>query len=66
MLDTRVCFAVNLYGAAPLAGNDYLVYRKAADNETIVGAGLSLQLPTGQYMENKLINLGTNRYTFRP
>lgn len=64
--DTLLRFAVNLYGAPPLEGEEYIKYRSAADVETIVGAGLSVQLPTGDYMDDKLINLGTNRFTFRP
>lgn len=64
--DTLVRFAVNLYGAPPLEGEEYARYRAATDVETIVGAGLSVQLPTGDYMDDKLINLGTNRFTFRP
>jgi hypothetical protein len=65
-MDSRLRFAINLYGAPPLQGKDYAAYRAATDIETIVGAGLSLQLPTGDYLKDKLINLGTNRYTFRP
>jgi len=64
--DTLVRFAINLYGAPPLKGKEYADYRSRVEKETIVGAGLSVQLPTGEYMEDKLINLGTNRYTFRP
>lgn len=64
--DTVVRFATNLYGSPPLKGKDYAAYRVATKNETNVGVGLSLQLPTGDYMSDKLINLGTNRYTFRP
>jgi len=64
--DTQLRFAVNLYGAPPLEGKAYLDYRAAAKRETIVGAGLAVQLPTGEYMSDKLINLGTNRFTFRP
>lgn len=64
--DTSLRFAVNLYGAPPLKGKEFAEYRARADRETIVGAGLVVQLPTGEYLENKLINLGTNRYTFRP
>ncbi len=64
--DTIVRFAVNLYGAPPLEGEEYARYRVAIDSETIVGAGLSVQFPTGDYMNDKLINLGTNRFTFRP
>lgn len=64
--DTLLRFAVHLYGAPPLQGQEYAKYRAATEIETIVGAGLSLQLPTGDYMDDKLINLGSNRFTFRP
>jgi hypothetical protein len=64
--DTFLRFAINLYGAPPLKGKAYAAYRAEKKKETIVGAGLSVQLPTGDYMEDKLINLGTNRFTFRP
>ena len=64
--DTVLNFAINLCGAPPLQGKEYAAYRAAAEVETIVGAGLSVQLPTGDYMDDKLINLGTNRFTFRP
>jgi hypothetical protein len=66
LTDTFLRFAINLSGAPPLQGIDYAEYRAAAEVETIVGAALSVQLPTGDYMNDKLINLGTNRYTFRP
>jgi hypothetical protein len=64
--DTQLRFAVNLIGAPPLSGTEYAEYRAAAKAETIVGLGLELQLPTGEYFNDKLINLGTNRVTFRP
>ena len=60
-------FAVNLFGAPPLAGKEFAQYRATkTDHETIVGMGLVLQLPTGQYYDDKLINLGNNRFAFRP
>ena len=64
--DTILRFAINLYGAPPLQGKEYAAYRAAAEVETLVGAGLAVQLPTGDYMDDKLINLGNNRFTFRP
>ena len=64
--DTFVRFAINLYGAPPLQGKEYAAYRATQKVETIVGAGFSVQLPTGDYTDDTLINLGTNRYTFRP
>jgi hypothetical protein len=64
--DTNLRFAINLYGAPPLQGKEYAAYRAAREVETIIGAGLSVEFPTGNYMDDKLINLGTNRFTFRP
>jgi hypothetical protein len=64
--DTSARFAVNLVGAPPLAGKEFAEYRAQADRETIVGMGLVVQFPTGQYYNDKLINLGGNRFTFRP
>lgn len=64
--DTTLRFAVNLYGAPPLERQEFIEYRKATTTETIVGAGLVVTLPTGEYFEDKLINLGANRYTFTP
>jgi hypothetical protein len=65
--DTLLRLAVNLYGAPPLRGQEFMDYRKAMQKEeTIVGMGLQVRLPTGEYLEDKLINLGTNRYAFTP
>jgi len=66
LADTSLRLAVNLLGAPPLAGKEFAAYRAQADHETIVGLGLVLQLPTGQYYDDKLINLGNNRFAIRP
>ncbi len=63
--DSVVRFAINLVGAPPLRGKEYAAYRAQTDTETIVGIALAMRLPTGQYRNDKLINLGTNRFTFR-
>lgn len=64
--DTTLRFAVNLLGAPPLERREFAAYRAGTDCETILGVGLAVQLPTGHYKEDKLINLGSNRFTFRP
>jgi hypothetical protein len=66
LADTSLRFAVNLLGAPPLAGKEFAEYRAKTESETIVGAGVVVQLPTGQYFDDKLINLGGNRFVFRP
>lgn len=64
--DTFVRFGINLYGAPPLRGEKFFTYRAQQKNETIVGVGLVVRLPTGEYQEDKLLNLGQNRFVFRP
>jgi len=64
--DTNLRFAINLYGSPPMKGMEYAAYRAATEVETIIGAGLSIQLPAGDYMDDKMINLGTNRLPFDP
>lgn len=64
--DTSVRFAVNLYGAPPLSGEEFAAYRLKIEDETIVGIGLEVILPTGHYLEDKLLNIGQNRFAFRP
>ena len=64
--DSFVRFAINLYGAPPLSGQEFADYRAKTKSDTVVGVGLVTQLPTGQYFTDKLINLGSNRFTFRP
>ena len=56
--DSLLRFAINLYGAPPLEGKEFVAYRARVDVETIVGTALVVRLPTGDYMDDKLINLG--------
>lgn len=65
--DGIIRLSMNLVGAPPLKGQDFGAYRATvAEKETIVGAGLAVQVPTGRYYEDRLINLGGNRFVFRP
>jgi len=66
LADTRVRLSMDLLGAPPLAGEEYAAYRAKSTAETIVGVGLAIELPTGQYDDGKLINLGSNRFGFNP
>lgn len=40
--------------------------KKSADGETIIGSAVVLQLPTGQYEKDALLNIGSNRFVIRP
>ena len=60
--DPRAKVAVNLYGAPAMAPKEFASYRQGR----IVGVSLTVAMPLGQYDSAKLINLGTNRWSFRP
>lgn len=64
--DPRIRFSINLWGAPPLKGKEYLQYRRANPVTTTIGAGLSIRVPLGEYTSERLINLGKNRWVFRP
>jgi hypothetical protein len=66
MADPVVRMAINLVGSPPLEGKEFVAHRAANETETLVGAGLAVHLPLGQYFRHKLLNLGSNRFTIRP
>ena len=59
--DPRVRLSVNFVGAPALRASEFASYVQ----KTIVGASLQLIAPLGQYDSSRLINLGSNRWTFR-
>jgi hypothetical protein len=60
--DPRVRFAMNLYGAPAMTPKAYASYSQRA----IVGVSVTVAAPLGQYDPDKLINLGTNRWSLKP
>ncbi len=64
--DTFLRIAFNLYGGPPLQKKEFAAYRSNVEVDTIVGLGLAVRLPTGEYEEDQLINLGQNRFIYRP
>ena len=64
--DPWIRLSVNLLGAPALEGKEYLDYRAAHSTNTVVGAALAVMLPLGEYKDDKLLNLGQNRFIFRP
>jgi hypothetical protein len=60
--DANFRFAVNLYGAQAMDPREFKSYRP----RTLIGASLLVRTPTGQYDPAKLINIGTNRWAFKP
>jgi hypothetical protein len=62
LADPRVRLAVNFLGSPALDLPGFMKYRQG----TILGTSLQVVLPLGQYDETRLINLGANRWSFRP
>jgi len=60
--DPRVRFAINLYGAPAMIPKAFASYRQ----RTLVGVSITVVPPLGQYDSARLINLGTNRWSFKP
>jgi hypothetical protein len=60
--DPRVRFSVNLYGAPALSLEQFAQYKQ----DLIIGTSLQVSAPGGQYDSDKLVNIGTNRWSFKP
>ena len=64
--DPRLRLSVNLYGAPALKAAEFAQYRAQHTSNTIVGVSIALTLPLGQYIDDRLINIGNNRWSVRP
>ncbi len=55
-------YAMNIRGAPAMSLRSYSEYRQ----KTIVGASITVSAPTGQYDPARVINIGANRWAFKP
>jgi hypothetical protein len=62
LADMTIRLAVNLSGAPALTLQEFASFQQ----DTIVGVTLLVTAPTGQYDPSKLVNIGTNRWSFKP
>ena len=60
--DPRFRVSMNLFGAPALSAREFANYKQ----DLIVGVSLQVSAPLGQYDDSKLLNLGSNRWSFRP
>ena len=60
--DIKLRLAVNLIGGEAMTPKEFM----KRTPKTTLGASLSISAPTGQYDPDKLINIGTNRWAFKP
>ena len=62
LADTRLRMSVNFIGAPSLPISEFKDYKQ----DLVIGASLQVYVPTGQYDPDKLVNIGTHRFTFKP
>jgi hypothetical protein len=62
LADTRVRLSVNLRGNDAMRLGEFV----KAPRKAIVGTSVTMLVPTGEYDRTKLINLGNNRWGFKP
>lgn len=62
LTDLKAKLSVNLYGNPALTPQEFATRFRGV----IVGASFAISAPTGQYDQTRLINLGTNRWAFKP
>lgn len=62
LADARFKLSVNLVGTGALRPADFV----KAPRRTVFGTSLTVAAPVGQYYGDKLINIGTNRWAFKP
>jgi hypothetical protein len=60
--DGRIKFGMNLLGSPVLSPKDFQRFQE----HTVLGVSLVISVPIGQYFPSKLINLGSNRWGFKP
>ena len=60
--DPKFRLSVNFFGAPALSLKEFAGFQQ----DLIIGASLQVSAPAGQYDESRLVNLGTNRWSFKP
>ena len=61
--DVAMTLSVNVLGAQAMDPEAFMAFR--ADPGPIIAASLKVLAPTGDYDENRLVNIGTNRWAAR-
>jgi len=62
LADARLRMSVNFIGAPSLPISGFKDYKQ----DLVIGASLQVYVPTGQYDPDKLVNIGTHRFSFKP
>jgi hypothetical protein len=60
--DARLRFYMGLLGSPALAPKEFM----ARERGPAIGTSLTIVMPTGEYFPDKLVNIGGNRWAFKP
>jgi hypothetical protein len=60
--DPQIRFSYLFYGAPALTLDEFEDYKP----DLVLGASLAVRVPLGQYDSSRLVNIGTNRWSFKP
>ena len=60
--DPAFRLSVNFYGAPALTLKEFASY----EQDLIVGGSLRVTVPAGQYDDTRVVNIGSNRWSFKP
>ena len=60
--DGRIKFGINLLGSPLMTPKEFQKFQE----HTVLGVSMVLSVPVGQYFPTKLVNLGSNRWGFKP
>ena len=62
LADGRIRFSLNLSGGRAMSAGEFVKWRE----KRIIGASLTVTIPSSQYNPAHLLNIGTNRWGFKP
>jgi hypothetical protein len=63
LADLRLRYSFNLHGSPAMSPKEFVAH---SHRDYILATSLTVQAPAGQYGSTKLINIGTNRWAFKP
>lgn len=62
LADSRMRLTVLVHGAPAVGVQEFM----KAPKKTLIGVSLNINVPTGEFFSDKLINIGTHRWSFKP
>lgn len=62
LADSRLRLTVLVHGAPAVGLEEFM----KAPKKTLVGVSMNIGVPTGEFFSDKLINIGTHRWSFKP